>query len=500
MKKTPEAKSYATEPPFKASLRLNFLVGDVPSLNPHTLPQRRSECLGRCLFEGLIRLAPNGKYQLAGATDFTISDCQTRYVFTLRSLTYSDGTQVTAYDYEAAWKQALHPSYPCDRAHLFYIIKNAENAKKGLVGPDAIGVKALDSHHLQVELNHPAPYFFELLSLPLFAPFKGKGDDLVGSGPYIIASRKRDSLLTLKPNPHFWDASRIALKQIAISMIPNALTAFDLYKKGVLDWTGDPFGPLPEEVLSKEKDWKQKEILQPFWIHLNTQHFPLSSPLIRRALSLAIERDLVSQHIYTGCTPLFTALPKQISCYDSLPHNLAEAKKLFNQGLKELGLTAADFPPLTLSCSSVVRHKRLSEYLKGRWEQVFGIQIHLDVQEWNTFYNGLKTGNYHIGGCFVASEYTDPLALLSNLASPNNFPKWHQPQYQELIEQIKQETLTTKRKAFIYKAEQILEEEMPVISVINLGLTYQHQPHIDNIIFDYSGMPELSWISPKTTP
>ena len=495
MKKSPKGNPSSVETPSKNLLRLNLLTGDIPSLHPHTLPQKRSQCLGRCLFEGLTRLSPSGKYELAGAIDFTRSDCQTRYVFTLRPMTYSDGTQVTAHDYEAKWKQALHPQSPCARAHLFYLIKNAEKAKKGLIGLDAIGVKALDDSHLQVELNHPAPYFFELLALPLFAPFKQEGNDLLGSGPYVISSRQRNNFLILEANPLFWDAHRIEIKQIILSMIPNAMTALDLYKKGMLDWIGDPFSPLPEEVLSQEDNWEKNDVLQPFWIHLNTKHFPLSSSLIRRALNLAIERHLVTQHIYTGCKPMKTALPNQFSCLSASSSAPANANQLFDEGLKQLGFTRKTFPTLTLGCCSVARHKRLAEYLKERWEQVFGITIHIQVQEWNTFYRNLNEGEYEIGGCFKHSEYTDPLALLSWLGSSNNFPQWSHPQYNDLIEQIKHETNKSKRQAFIREAELILEKEMPVIGVFSLCQFYKHNPALNHVVFASSGMPQLSALS-----
>ena len=235
------------------ALRLNFIAGDLPSLDPQALSRdMRGIGLGKWLFEGLTRLDPNGKYELAGAEDVEISPCRMKYTFKLRPNFYSNGDRVTAADYERSWKEALAPDSTCVKSYLFYFIKNAEKAKQGKVSVDEIGVKAIDDHTLFIELEHPTSCLFNLLSLCLFSPFKMDKENVLFNGPYKVVERSKDSHLKLGKNPFFWDHSHIAIDEVHISMIQDGMTALALYQKGELDWIGDPFSYLSSDVVSAE--------------------------------------------------------------------------------------------------------------------------------------------------------------------------------------------------------------------------------------------------------
>ena len=232
--------------------RLNFVLGDVSSLHPHSLATgARGLALGKWLFEGLTRLNLHGEYELAGAERVEISPCGTQYVFTLRSNLYSNGEPVLAQDYERAWKTAI-VSGSCAKSHLFYCVKNARKAKMGEETRDAIGVKALDEKTLQVHLEHPTSYFLSLISNPLFAPFHEKDGDTAFNGPYMLGSWKKGDTLVLEANPFFWDHEGVRLKRVEIFMVKDSATAFSLYQEGIIDWIGDPFSWLPSEILASE--------------------------------------------------------------------------------------------------------------------------------------------------------------------------------------------------------------------------------------------------------
>lgn len=142
------------------SLTLNFQEGDLPSLHPHALMiYLRGISVGKILYEGLTRINAQGKPELAGAESVEISPDLLRYTFKIRSNQWSDGTPVTAYQFESAWKEALSPSSNSSRSDLLYMIKNSEQAKKGEVPIDSIGVNALDANTLLVELSYPSPFF-----------------------------------------------------------------------------------------------------------------------------------------------------------------------------------------------------------------------------------------------------------------------------------------------------------------------------------------------------
>src|SRR5262249_30682075 len=151
--KTPELKSIET-------LRFNILSGEPPSLHPHLngghLPSR---CLGRLLYECLTRINEQGEPEPAGAESIAISSDSMHYTFYLRKSMWSDGTPVTAFQYENAWKQAMSQDSLCARPEMFYMIKNAKEIKKGALSLSAAGVKAIDERTLAVDLAFPSPFF-----------------------------------------------------------------------------------------------------------------------------------------------------------------------------------------------------------------------------------------------------------------------------------------------------------------------------------------------------
>ncbi|MEM7174505.1 MAG: peptide ABC transporter substrate-binding protein [Chlamydiota bacterium] len=482
----------------RKTLRLNFVAGDVPALNPQSLSSAgRGIALGKWLFEGLTRLNLEGKYELAGAEKVDISSCQTRYTFTLRPNTYSNGDAVIAADYERCWKEALAPNSNCLKAHLFYSIKNAENAKKGKVSLNEIGVKALDDYTLFVELNHPASNFLGLLSLCLFAPFKKDRDEVVFNGPYKVVQRRKDSYLELESNSFFWDHARTSINRVKISMIRDGMTALSLYEQGEIDWIGDPFSWLSSDIISSEVDkgnfFKGADVIYPFWIYLNTKHPALSSRLIRRALSCVINRDEIAKHIFTGDSPLFTPTPHNSRVVNLSDDSVPDGQKLFKQGMEALSLTKDTFPPLKLSFCKQASHTNFAEYLQEVWQTAFGIQVNLEGKEWNTFYADLISGNYQMGGYYLSSDYNDPLACLDLLASENNFSRWQHSHYQKTIEQLKRESDPQRKLQLLNEAESILQEEFPIIWVLNRVQYHSYPSRLKGLCFDQRGLPDLRW-------
>ena len=343
------------------SLKLNFQEGDLPSLHPHTIMiYLRGMTVGKNLYECLTRIDSHGKAQLAGAEAVDISPDRLRYTFKLRDNKWSDGTDVTAYQYETGWKEALSPTSNSSRSDLLYMIKNAEQAKKGEVPLESVGVKALDAKTLTVELAYPSPYFLEMIAQSICAPLidAKQKEPTEFNGPFMVDTWKHGDYLRLKRNPFYWDKKHITLQQIEIYMIQDPMTAYAMYENNQIDWIGVPLIPLPAEIISdlqKNQKLKSHPVDRVFWIFLNTRHPCLSSASLRQALGLAVDREAITKHIFVGGHPL-----KKPFREDNLPlstptlfeEDLKEAKQKFEVGLKELGLTKETFPPLEIAYSA----------------------------------------------------------------------------------------------------------------------------------------------------
>jgi oligopeptide transport system substrate-binding protein len=485
------------------SLKLNFQEGDLPSLHPHALMiYLRGISVAKNLYECLTRIDSEGKPQLAGAESVEISSDHLRYTFKLRKNHWSDGTPVTAYQFESAWKEALSPTSSCSRADLLYMIKNAEQAKRGELPIDSIGVKALDSQTLSVELDYPSPYFLELAAQPISAPLvdpKNK-EPSEFNGPFLVDSRKHGDYLKLKKNPHYWDNSRVMLKQIDIYMVQDTMTAFSMFEKGKIDWIGVPFVPLSKEILDsleKTNNLQSHPIDRVFWVFLNTEHPSLSSPSIRQALSLAVDRSAITDHILAGGRPLEKPLPSSILSLQPsliLEKNLAEAKIRFEQGLGEIGHTKETFPSFVIAYSQQAGRKQLAEYLQQTWSKAFGIKVKVEAQEWNVLRSNLEKGLFDISGCYEAAFYNDPMELLGKLLTlnPNNFSKWVDQDFKQEVVKARQEQHPEKRQDLLAKAEEILMKQMPFIPISSDVFKYAHHPNLKGYIFDYVGACDFS--------
>jgi len=488
------------------SLKVDFQEGDLPSLHPHALViYLRGLSIAKSLFECLTRINAEGKAELAGAKSVEISPDRLLYTFTLRLNKWSDGTPVTAHQYENAWKEALSPTSDCARADLLYMIKNAQEAKKGEVPLDTVGVKALDAQTLQVELAYPSPYLLELLARPICAPLVDpkKKEPSEFNGPFLVDTWKREDLLRLKPNPHFWNSSQVLLKQIDIFMIQDTLSTFALFEKEEINWIGVPLCPLSTEQIShlrKNNTLRSHPVDRAFWVFLNTQHPSLASPLIRQALSLAVDRAAITKHILVGGEPLSKPLPMSLlegtTSFDAGIH-LEEAQRRFEQGLNALGYTKATLPPITITYSQQANRKQLATYLQEVWSKTFGIDVRLQAQEWNVLRSNLGKGLFEISGCFEAAFYKDPVELLERFVSlnPCNFSQWTFPTYGESVALAKKERDPKTRLALLGKAELILTEQVPFIPISTDVLLFGHHPYLKGYVFDYIGAIDFSYAS-----
>lgn len=456
-------------------LRVNLSEGDPPSLHPHRSVDLRGRMIGKALFEGLTRLKPNGEAEIAAANRVDIDPSYTHFKFSIRPHRWTSGQAVTAYDFEKAWKTALHPNTRCSRADLFYIIKNAKKAKCGEVSLDAVGVRALDATTLIVELQQPAPYFLALISHPIFSPICDEKDEpTIFNGPFILGTWKHGSLFELVRNPGYWDAENVKLDKVSITMIADPHTEFFLFEKGEYDVMGDTFDSIPEDLLSTAKQdprFQTGVISRIYWLYLNTETPPFHSASIRKAFAYAINRqNLVKNFLTTdiGCT---TILPKTLTLLDEtlgIDENREKAVLFFEQGLQELGLTRETFPKITLSYCTYGSQKSVTQILQENLREILGINVEIQAFEWNILSDHLIHGQFQIASCDRNAMYEDPfyfLEIFRDKSCSYNFSRWENRIYQQLLDQASATFDMKERDGYLRDAEKLLLDEMPVIPV-----------------------------------
>jgi ABC-type oligopeptide transport system substrate-binding subunit len=485
-------------------LRLSFI-----SL-PHVLDPRLggddiSSTVIKMLFEGLTRISKGSLPSLAIAKSIEISADQKRYTFQLRNSYWSDETPLIAQDFEYAWKKILSPSFYTPFAYFFYPIKNAKAAKEGKMDLDQVGVKALDDKTLVVDLEIPTPEFLELTSHSLYSPINQKNENMhpnwasqsgeeiyVCNGPFRLKKSLQTGGYEFVKNERYWDHSSVKLNRILITQ-NSAETAYQMFQNDELEWMGRPMHPWEPRFNKEGGNVLTENPLRVHWCSFNTQRFPFDNLKIRQAFNFALDRKKIAKQLDDKSIPFFSPLPynhSQVKDEARLSSDKKLAVQLFEQGLKELGLTRKNFPVLTLIAFKSKHILELSQMLIRQWEETFGIVCRLEEYDFNLLFSKMTTGEYQLGVIAWKSAINDPsytLNLFEFKTNRVNFSKWEHPNYQKLLQMAKKEVIPDRRLDLFRQTEAILIEECPVFSVNAVMDTYMHKKRLKDAFSAVTG-------------
>lgn len=490
-------------PKGKQAIRLN-LFSDPRTLDPRMINEVVGRNVSLMLYEGLTRIGPDGAIRLGAARSFSVSDDGLLYTFKLRKGRWSDGKPVVAADFVRTWQTALGPNFPSTFAYQLYILKNAREIKEGSLPADSLGARAIDDHTLEVELAHPAPFLLALLATPAFFPVSDSPpppDALpIVNGPFLPVSWQTNHELYLKKNPLFWDARHVRLDSLELFIIPNENTSLLMFEKNELDHVGLPFCVLPAdsiETLRLSRLFHLQEVAAIYWYRFNTTRSPLNHPKFRRALSLAIDRTALSDFVMAGLhIPATGALPHSLS-KDRAPlinaHALPdEAINAFHEALSELGLSPEGVRPLELSFNHSEDHMKIASSIQQQWQQILGIQVQLQVRDWQDHLQHLLQRNFDVGRLAWQAHYPDALDFLLPLAQTHD-TGWENDRYRELLALVQKERDSAQRSAYLAEAERLLIEEMPVIPLFSLRYAYCLNPRLQGVVLSELGTIDFRW-------
>lgn len=502
-------------------LRMN-IKGEPPTLDPRKGGDALSSTLHFLLFEGLTRLNTNGTVTPAQAESILISEDQKRYTFHLRESFWSDGAPLTASDFESAWKKILSPDFPAPNAHLLYPIKNAEKIKQGKLPLDQLGVHSINARTLSVELEHPTPYFLDLLSFCLFFPIKEKLDttcphwareasSFVSNGPFILQKWQHDSEIKLVKNPYYWKAKEIAIPGIQFSMIAHDMTILHLYEQGKLDLIDMWTSPIPIEAqieLVKKNQMQMRPIAGTTLCVFNTLQFPFNNKHIRRAFALAIDRASIVDHItQLQELPALQLIPPSLKKGDKAPlfqdNDQQKALEELSLGLKELGIEKSDLNQLTYSYCSSERNYKIALVLQEKWHHVLGIKVNLQTYDLKMHMDNLAKRNFQFSQSQWFAQYHDPMSFLErfkNRDNIKNYAAWENQEFNTLLSLSQKELSPDHRFALLKQAEELLIEEMPVTPIYHWNSAVLSQPYLSNVFLYPTGSSDLTRISLRLNP
>jgi oligopeptide transport system substrate-binding protein len=449
------------------------------SLDPRIGGDVTSGHVLRLVFEGLTRFNQNGEIENAIAETIEISPNMQQYIFNLRPSLWNDGSQVTAFDFEYAWKKILSPDFKTSFAYLFYPIKNAKEAKDNKASPDQIGIHVIDDHKLLVELVRPNPYFLQFMAHHLYSPVHRLLDqqnpewiyqcekNYPCNGPFQLKINQPNLGYQLTKNPFYRETNKITLDQIILTEM-NPTQAIQAFQQKEIDWVGNPFGSW-HPIYNNQKEGTVISFFNNWicWCIFNTTYTPFHHSKLRQAFSYVINRTKMIAETFQPLEPAYSLLlPHQNSLARFPDHDVGRAQQLFNEALQELNLSKEYFSLIKFTFFKFGIQPHIALCLKQQFKECLDIDFNLEPLPFKEVFNKMIQGNYQIGLMNWASAVDDPLYCLNVFKTAKediNLAKWENSNFQRFVNLSEQEINLFKRSSYLLNAEKILIKEMPAI-------------------------------------
>lgn len=457
---------------------------DPDTLDPHKATGSwESNILGD-LFLGLFT-EDAGANPVAGAAEsYTVSDDGLVWTFKMRAgAVWSDGMPVTAEDFVFSFRRQMDPATASQYASMLYDIKGGEEVNAGRAGPEALAVRAIDPQTLEITLNHPAPYLPQLLMHQITYPVpkhvvEKYGDDwvkpetYVSNGPFKLVSwRPNDSVVTVK-NDKFYDAANVKLDGVNFYPTDDAEAALKRFRTGDLDLNvGFPSAQIELLRRTMAAELKVSTIVNVRYIVMNTLKKPFDDVRVRKAIALAINREvIVTQIIKAGEVAAYSIVPPGTAGYENgprltyesmpMPERIAEAKRL----LAEAGYGPQNPISFRYNYISDNDSRRTAAALQGMWAAI-GLKVELVVTEKKVHYNTVRAQDYEVAEANWFADFNDAknfLFLAQPSAGDMNMSRYADADYEALIRKSDQERDAAVRASIMKEAEALMLEDSPI--------------------------------------
>jgi oligopeptide transport system substrate-binding protein len=346
-----------------------------------------------------------------------------------------------------------------------------------------VGIAVIDERTVRYTLENPTPYFLNLLGFyPLFpvqracverhgSPQWTDLDKIVCNGPFLPEFRRIRDRTRLRKNPEYWNRDEIRLNTVDVLSVESVNTELNLYLTGKCDWIYD-IPPAALRVMLREKpprpDLNPFPYLNTYFYMINTTRPPLDDARVRRALSLALDRDEITQKLLGGGErSAFSLVPPGLKGYtrqECAPENVDEARRL----LAESGYPGGKgFPTFTILYNTHEMHQSIAELIRKQWQRNLGITVRSRNEEFATALNSQRLMDYDISRRAWNGDYADPNTYLDMYTTGNemNNTGFARAAYDALIAAAAKEVDPEVRMKHFEDAERMLMDEQPIIPI-----------------------------------
>lgn len=492
---------------------LNFRIGMEPTgMNTTTVTYSDEFTMLGNIYDTLTRVQEDGTYGPAAAEDIEISDDGLTYTFKLRKdAVWTNGDTVTAEDFAFAWSEVLNPEVAAEYAYFLYFIENAEAYYKGECEWEDVGIKVVDDFTLEVKLHTALPYALELFAFGVLAPVNKNFYEAVGAdkyntepeyfcsnGPFAIVEWSHGEKLVAQKFENYYNADKVGAKQIVFKIITDANAVLNAFIAGEIDYTGTlSTGDQIAMVEGAGFEVKKFPSKTYFYVYVNTENEFLQNKNLRKALSLAFDKQaLCDATLGNGSVPLTNFAPG-VMCGDidyqaaSLEANggvyspekgdLEKAKEYFATALEELGVTA-DQITLGIDCGDSSTNIQQASFFQEAWQNAFGIKVEVNSMIAKQVASNRQERAYDLSLGGWGPDYNDPISDLDLWVTDggNNDTSWSNEEYDALINTARTSTDMQERCDAFIECEKILADELPLLPTYVRGAAVSVSPKVQS--------------------
>lgn len=479
------------------------------SLDPHKVESNVEFSLISEMFDGLVAVTPEGGIEPRLALSWE-NKANTVWTFHLRpGITWSDGSAITAQDIVWSWQRLVSPKTASPYATYLgnMHILNASEIAQGNKAPDTLGVKAINDRTLEITLTQPTAAFLAMLAHPSLVPLDKvligrfgdkwtKPEHFVSSGAYTLSQWVVNERIVTVRNPRYWDDQHTVINKVTWLPISSEAADVNRYKAGEIDIVYTvPVNQFAQLKKTMGDELRVAPQLSTYYYQFNTTRAPFNDPRVRRALNMALDKDIIAQKVmgqgqreaWVISQPDIGGVTLRAPDYASWPRDkrIAEAKKL----LADAGF-GPDHPlSFNLLYNTSETHQRIAIAASSMWKKNLGVEAKLQNQEWKTMLDTMHTGNFDAVRYAWIADYDDAASFLNTYRTGDseNTSKYSNPAYDEALRNAAKAATVAERGKYYQQAEDMLGQDVPAIPVYHYVRTHLVKPWVGGFVSDSLG-------------
>ena len=496
----------------------------VDTLDPHRSSAAWENIVIGDMFLGLMQHTADGQVIPAMAESWTTSEDGLVWTFTLRETVWSDGTPVTAEDFVFALRRIQDPAIASQYSSLLYVIKNAQAVNEARVGPEELGVRAVDDLTLEITLEEPAPYLLGLLTHYTTFPVPRhvveqygeawvQPENIEVNGPYKLVYWVTGDQLVAEKNPLFYEADSLCFERVSYFELEDLAAVERRIEAGELDINNAFDGGRKPELDRRLPGWARTTpgLLTTYW-SFNSSQAPFDDIRVRKALAMALDREYLVEKVMTpGFVPAYSFVPPGINNYEtdrpevswkslSRPERLAQARAL----LEDAGYGPDNPLRFEYKHRSTDDNPKAAPVAQANWNEIAPwVDAQILRQDTKVLYADLRQGNFEVSDGAWLADYNDPLNflyLLDSETGQQNYGNYANPEYDTLLEAASQERDLAARAELFAQAEKIMLEDHPITPMWFQVTKNLVDPNLDGWAENAEDNHRSRWLCPAAAP